>query len=222
MSVTATAIKAKAIALWLVSLTPAYKDPEPAHEREARLAIYGDALAYEAERLTCTGQFAPTPERPCSPSWRGTWQSLVVAVGDHGWHESKLARNIQEGKCRPLQCDPLWLRDPKGRYVRDEAGKKVRIHTSRSVFQLKATTPAAREVWNRMLGPDREAVFASVYAATRFFVIHQCKGDILKTLSSGSGQGCIASPRGRERHEFYRQELPKFQALYSKVQLEAK
>jgi hypothetical protein len=200
MSVTATAIKAKAIALWLVSLTPAYKDPEPAHEREARLAIYGDALAYEAERLTCTGQFAPTPERPCSPSWRGTWQSLVVAVGDHGWHESKLARNIQEGKCRPLQCDPLWLRDPKGRYVRDEAG----------------------EVWNRMLGPDREAVFASVYAATRFFVIHQCKGDILKTLSSGSGQGCIASPRGRERHEFYRQELPKFQALYSKVQLEAK
>mgnify|MGYP001301592532 CR=1 FL=1 len=218
MSGALLSIKAKAIALWLISLPPAWKDPEPAAEREARLQGYGVALAHEAERLTCTGEFAPTPEKPCKPEWRGTWQQLVVAVGGHGWFESKLARNIQEGKCRPLQCDPRWARDKKGHFVRDAEGQKVRFYRARSVFQLQATTPAAREVWDRMLGLGQEAVSASVYAATRFFVVHQCKNDMLKILSSGSGQGCVASPRGRERHEFFQKELPKFQAVYFRLQ----
>jgi hypothetical protein len=133
----------------LLSLPPAYADREEPG-RDARLATISAAVAEVTARATCSEVYA-LPQ--CSPIWNGDRRELAALLVAKGWWESRFARNVHEGRCRPDECDAVkW--------------QGVVIHRARSPWQLQRTAYSAPE-WNSMVGIDYAATRSAAWAAAK-------------------------------------------------------
>lgn len=131
----------------LLSLPPAYEDREEAN-RVWRLSVIADAVAQSVDRATCDGY------EDCTPIWSGSDRELAALVVAVGWSESRFARNVHRGECRPDQCDPVRL-----------AGGHV-AHRARSLWQLQRTRWAA-PVWTKLEGTGLAETRNAAWTATR-------------------------------------------------------
>jgi hypothetical protein len=131
----------------LLALPPAHEDRnEP--NRVERLSVIADAVAQSVDRATCEGY------SPCTPIWTGAPRDLAALVVTVGWWESRFARNVHAGKCRPYQCDAVRM---PGGYV---------VHRARSPWQLQRTS-WAESVWTKLEGVELVETRNAAWTATR-------------------------------------------------------
>jgi hypothetical protein len=147
----------------VLSLPPAYADREETGRAE-RMTTVANAVVEVTARATCADSYA-VPR--CSPIWSGDRRSLAALLIAKGWWESRFARNVHEGQCRPDECDAVKWR---GQIV----------HRARSPWQLQRTAYSSPE-WDEMVGTSYPATRAAAWAAA-------------KVLSEGSRR--CQSPRG--------------------------
>ena len=161
--------------LALNTLPPAYVDK---HEvgREARMGTIAGAVTEVAERASCSGAYAGTG---CVRIWNGTSQELVALLLTKGWWESRVAKHVHEGRCKPDECDAIVF-------------KGVVVQRARSPWQRQRTAYSAPE-WNTMVGTSYVATRAAAWAATKVLVEgrRRCGGTSFGTLSWYGRQRCV-------------------------------
>lgn len=132
---------------------PAYQlDREEPRERRERLDVIAQAIADASRRATCTDQYASDS---CQRRWPRESLDLAVLLVTQAYSESRLARNIHEGKCRSYECDP----------VRSASTGRVR-HRARSLWQIHRIEPIETE-WESMQGTDLVSTTAAAWAAAK-------------------------------------------------------
>jgi hypothetical protein len=81
-------------------------DTESDSERLTRLGRIAVSIDQATLRAVCAGVFQT---EDCKRTWMGTRRQLAAAMVSLGWHESKYAQAIGEGRCHDLpkgmQCD---------------------------------------------------------------------------------------------------------------------
>jgi hypothetical protein len=202
------------ILAWLLTLQPSSLENEPYDKRKARLEIVAEAWGSVADEMMCDNEFA---YQYCQKLWKGSKVKLVVSLGTQAWHESKLAKYVQDGNCRRWECDPVLVRDSRGVVQLDEQGDPVIEFRARSMFQLHASTEETRYVWHNITGSDYEAVRNAAWAMANYYRRNYCGGNIAGMFSSGSGKGCAVSPRGARRAEWYYKELRSFSKIWAGI-----
>jgi hypothetical protein len=150
----------------LLSLPAYYTDQETLEERTDRLTTIAEANADVSARFTCSGKY---DTKDCTPRWRGSRESLAIALVTAGFWESRFAKHIHEGKCRPGyqkepgvwargECDEVIIRNPKtGKITR-------RYFAARTIFQMQYDRGIRRH-WNVMDGTDATSTWYATHAA---------------------------------------------------------
>jgi hypothetical protein len=136
----------------MLGLPAPYGDPEPAQERQARLTTIAQAITEASYRATCSQDYEV---EECQRLWPGQPLDLALLLITQAYSESRLARNVHAGECRPYECDPFKSRS---------TGKVV--HRARSIWQMHHTRPVHDE-WDRMVGVDEESTGYAAWAATK-------------------------------------------------------
>ena len=158
----------------MLTLPAPYGQKEDTQEREARLATVAQAIDRASRRATCADQQA---DGSCERVWRGSRFDLAILLLTQAYWESRLAKNVHEGKCKAYECDPYQSRHG------------VLLHRARTLWQLQRSDPIAED-WDRMVGADAEATTTAAWAATKLFGrAHQRCGSIegaISLLASGS------------------------------------
>ncbi|MBN1605553.1 MAG: hypothetical protein JW940_02915 [Polyangiaceae bacterium] len=156
----------------MLSLPAPYGQKEDSQEREARLATVAQAIDRASRKATCSDQVV---EESCVPIWRGSRFDLAMLLVTEAYWESRLAKNVHEGKCRAYECDPYQSRHG------------VLLHRARTLWQLQRSGPIAED-WDRMVGVDAESTTAAAWAATKLFSrAHQRCGSIAGAISLLAG-----------------------------------
>jgi hypothetical protein len=146
----------------MLGLPAPYRDPEPPEERQTRLMTIAQAVTEASHRATCTEDYAV---EECERLWPGQPLDLALLLITQAYSESRLARNVHAGDCRPYECDPFKSRS---------TGKVV--HRARSLWQIHHTRPVDAE-WDRMVGVDEESTGYAAWAATKMLSLayHACR-----------------------------------------------
>jgi hypothetical protein len=156
----------------MLSLPAPYGQKEEPEEREARLTTVAEAIDRASSKATCADQDA---DESCKPVWRGSRLDLAMLLLTEAYWESRLAKNVHEGKCRAYECDPYQSRHG------------VLLHRARTLWQLQRSDPIAED-WDRMVGVDAESTTAAAWAATKLFSrAHQRCGSIAGAISLLAG-----------------------------------
>lgn len=168
---------------------PAYHlDKEPEAERRARLEVIAEAVVDASALATCTSPYA----RPgCGVLWRGSQRDLALLLVTQAYWESRLAKNIHEGRCRRFECDP---------HVNRRTG--LLEHRSRTMWQMQYNLLIAEE-WDAMQGATLEATRNAAWAATKllsrgFLTCRTIAGAISRY--AGLGRCSWAGANGRVKH----------------------
>jgi hypothetical protein len=118
--------------------------------------------------------------------------AVLVALG---WHESKFALRIAEGRCKPWECD---------------RGK------ARGIFQIHRRDAMSDAQWDALLGTGTEPTLASTREIARRVIAARKRCRSLEArqdwaagvFSSLAGRGCIGEFKGRaERVRVFRRLL---------------
>lgn len=143
----------------LLSLPPAYTDAEETG-RDQRMQTVAEAIAHAATRATCVD---PYNDPRCEPIWERSEVELAALLVTKGWWESRFARNVHEGNCKPYECDA----------VRTAFGIR---HMSRTPWQFQRTS-YSQDLWDKSVGVDFEATRNAAWVATRVLArgMSQCK-----------------------------------------------
>lgn len=159
----------------LLMLPPAYVDRDE-EGRQERMGVIADAVSQATERASCSGEYAS--EKKCVAIWHGEPKQLAALLVTKGWHESRFAKNVHEGRCKKDECDPkMW--------------RGVLVHAARSPWQFQRTSYAS-DLWKHTkgagLGATRNAAFVAArilsegkkrcrsnYGALAFYGIQQCQ-----------------------------------------------
>ncbi len=176
--------------LLLLGLPQHHLDVESAEARKARLQTIGRAVADAAEQATCDGAHTSTT---CTKVWPGSSIDLGVLLITLAWEESRLARNVHEGKCRAYECDPI--RDSKTGQL---------IHRARSLWQIHRVGPVLEE-WDELVGCDYVNTRAAAWAATKLLSrgFRACK-TIQGAMAQYAGVGSCRWEGVRPRHALFR------------------
>jgi hypothetical protein len=148
-------------------------DHEESAERQIRLQVIAAAVADVAEQATCNASYETTD---CSKLWPGSALGLGVLLVTQAYEETRLARNVHEGKCRSYECDP----------VRVGSSRQVR-HRARSLWQIHHSNPVDDE-WNHMVGTDYASTRAAAWAATKLLTRgYRACGNFVGAISRYAG-----------------------------------
>lgn len=170
----------------MLGLPAPHGQPESTEEREARLAIVADAIDYASRRATCADR--EVDER-CEPVWLGSRFDLAILLVTEAYWESRLAKNVHEGRCRTYECDPYQSRHG------------TLVHRARTLWQLHRSDPIADD-WNHIVGADAASTQAAAWAASKLFSrARQRCGGIAGAISllSGCGKCTWSQTDGRMR-----------------------
>jgi len=140
------------LVLLLMGLPQHHLDLESTEARTTRLETIARAVADAAEQATCDG---PHAHSPCQKLWPGSSTDLGVLLVTMAWLESRLAKNVHEGRCRAHECDPV--RDPRTGQLR---------HRARSLWQIHRVGPVLDE-WEDLAGTGYTNTRAAAWAATK-------------------------------------------------------
>ena len=132
----------------VLALPPAYTDADEP-DRQVRMTTIAHAVHQATERASCTGQWQ---EAGCEPIWTGRPEDLAALVVTKGWWESRFARNVHAGQCKPYECDPV-----------SRAGRVV--HLARTPWQFQKTGYSA-PFWADMVGTDLEPTRNAAWVAS--------------------------------------------------------
>lgn len=186
----------------LMGLPPYYLDGETKDERAARMTVVAGAMDAAASYATCTEDFA---RDWCRPVWPASEKAeLLAAETAIGWHESRFALHVHQGRCGPTECDARKL--PDGRI----------IHMARSPWQIQWSS-VTKDHWYIMVGTSEIATFEASYAAARVLGAARARcqrqGDwVTVAVSAYAGLGCSTWPGAVPRVATYRKILTQLQA----------
>jgi hypothetical protein len=125
---------------------------EDTDARQARLQVIAAAVTDAAEQATCSSSYRSAA---CSNLWPGPALDLGVLLITQAYEESRLAKNVHEGKCRPYECDPIRI------------GRSGEIkHRARSLWQIHRIGQVEEE-WEHMVGTDFTSTRAAAWAAAK-------------------------------------------------------
>ncbi|MBN2197156.1 MAG: hypothetical protein JW751_30405 [Polyangiaceae bacterium] len=143
---------ADVLVLLMLRMPAHHLDGEPPEERRARLEVIAQAVTEASALATCQGE---PPEDGCFRHWPADERDLSVLLLTQAFFESRLARNVHEGRCRSYECDP-FTNPLTGRIE----------HRSRSLWQLQATSLVAEE-WDSLEGVSLIATRNAAFAAAK-------------------------------------------------------
>lgn len=197
----------------LLSLDPSYSDKETWAERTTRMEIIAEAINDASSKATCEEKYN-TPD--CKKTWKSSRRSLALLLVTKGFWESKFAKNVHEGKCRPFECDAYTINGN-------------RLHRARSPWQVQRTGLVTKEEYDKMNSSTRESTTMSANVAARYLVLgmNSCH-TIPGTMSIYGGAKTCTWDGVKPRVEFYNsldrtQEVDlKKRAENQKLKLEAR
>jgi hypothetical protein len=168
------------VLLMLLSLPPAYVDRDEIG-RDARMSVIAGAIAEVSDRASCVGEYAS--KTGCVRIWDDGEKKLAALLVTKGWHESRFARHVHAGECKPDECDAVVV-------------KGIVFHRARSPWQLQRTAYSDPE-WSTMVGTSFEATRDAAWAAAKVLAEGQrrCKS-ARGALSWYGWQRCEASGVG--------------------------
>lgn len=169
---------------------PAHRtDNEEPGARQERIHIIADAIVDASQRATCADAYASSD---CVPVWPLSTIELSALLVAQAYSESRLAKNVHEGKCRAWECDP----------TRSAYTGQVR-HRARSLWQIHRSSPVESE-WEHMLGADLASTKAAAWAAAKLLSRgYRACGNIGGAISRYAGiDGCQWSEADK-RSRFY-------------------
>lgn len=138
----------------LVGFQPHHLDAnETPFERAQRMAVAALAVSSVSAEATCQGDWAHADW--CKPIWPGSRRELAALLVMKARMESGLARRIQEGDCRGMECDAY--RDARGTL-------HYRAH---GYWQLQESAMVPRREWRAAIGLDAESVRTGAWAAAK-------------------------------------------------------
>lgn len=170
---------------------PAHRlDNEEAGARQNRMHVIAEAIADASQRATCSGIYSSSE---CVPIWPLGSSELSALLLTEAYSESRLARNVHEGKCRAWECDP----------VRSAYTGQVR-HRARSIWQIQRSSHVEAE-WDQMLGADQASTSIAAWAAAKLLTRgYRSCGSIGGAISRYAGiDGCNWS-ESEKRVRFYK------------------
>jgi hypothetical protein len=177
--------------LLLLGLPPHRLDREDAEARGARLQVIAEAVADAAEEATCGGAYQ---SKKCSRMWPGPAIDLGVLLVTQAYEESRLAKNVHEGRCRPFECDP----------VRNAYTGEVK-HRARSLWQIHRIGPVEQE-WHQMEGVEYDSTRAAAWAAAKILTRgYRACGTIEGAISQYAGVGRCRWQRATSRSQLFLQ-----------------
>jgi len=145
----------------LLSLQPAYADKEAWDQRANRMHVIAEAIDDASSKATCEGKYSTTD---CKKTWTNSKRDLALLLVTKGFWESKFAKNVHEGKCRPYECDSYTK---NGRV----------IHKARSLWQIQKTGLVTKEEYNMMNASSVESTTMAANVAVRYLAtgMNACK-----------------------------------------------
>lgn len=145
---------------------------EPPIDRAARLDRVAVAIDAAATAATCDDGALPD----CRRIWPGSKRRAAATLLGIGNDESKFARHIHLGNCRPSECDPYL----------DEDG--VLRFRAVSFWQIHAEGCISRSDWDSMRGDSIEATTVAALGALRVLAVPLSYGAPLRcALSAYAG-----------------------------------
>lgn len=164
-----------------------YLEKEEPDARSARLHVIADAVTDAAEQATCSAAYET---ESCVRLWPGATLDIGVLLVTQAYEESRLAKNVHEGRCRAYECDPIRV------------GNSGEIkHRARSLWQIHHVGPIEEE-WDHMVGTDYASTRAAAWAATKLLsrgyrACGNFSGAISQYAGVGSCHWSTAKRRGR-------------------------
>lgn len=149
----------KFITMVLLSMEPSYSDKEPWDDRTQRMEIVAKAIDKAAAQATCTDSHAT---EACKRLWPGSKRELALVLVTKGYWESRFAKNVHEGVCRPYECDA------------SRANGNI-VHRARSPWQIQKTGLVTKEEYAKMKSSSLESTTMSAIAATRHLAVGMAK-----------------------------------------------
>jgi len=145
----------------LLSLQPAYADEETWAQRTDRMRTIAAAIDDASSKATCEDRYN-TPD--CKKTWSKSKKSLALLLITKGFWESKFAKNVHEGKCRPYECDAYTVNGN-------------RLHRARSPWQVQRTGLVSKEEYAEMNSSSLTSTTMSANVAARYLVLgmNSCK-----------------------------------------------
>lgn len=147
----------------LLSFQPAYGDNETWEERSNRMEIIAQAIDDASSKSTCSDKYNVDG---CVSEWALDKNSVALLLVSTGYWESKFAKNVHEGKCKPYECDSYR----KNGHV---------VHRAKSPWQIQKTGLVTREEYSKMNGASLESTTISANVATRYLLqgMKRCKSE---------------------------------------------
>lgn len=179
----------KYITAILLSLEPSYSDKETWDERSARMEIIATAIDDASSKATCSDKYdAPG----CEKNWPQSKKSIALLLVTKGFWESKFAKNVHEGKCRPFECDAYTVNGN-------------RLHKARSLWQIQRTGLVSKEEYAKMNSASQESTTLSANVAVRYLALgmKSCK-TIRGAMSIYGGAKVCDWPGVAPREAFYK------------------
>ncbi|NBP01860.1 MAG: hypothetical protein EBU90_17325 [Proteobacteria bacterium] len=178
----------------LLGLQPAYGDNETWQERTDRMTIVAEAIDDASSRATCSDKYNV---EGCVATWPQDKKSLAILLVTKGYWESKFAKNVHEGKCRPYECDS---------YRKDGH----LIHKARSPWQIQRTGLVSKEEYSKMNSSSQESTTVSANVAVRYLSIgmRQCH-TIMGAMSIYGGVKSCNWSGVKHRLSFYKKLMEK-------------
>jgi hypothetical protein len=197
----------KYITMILLSLEPSYSDKETWEERSARMEIVAEAIEDASSKATCEEEYN-TPD--CKKTWIKDRRSLALLLITKGFWESRFAKNVHEGKCRPDECDAYTT----GSYRR---------HRARSPWQVQRTGLVSKEEYNEMSSSTLESTKMSANVAARYLIMgmNNCKTISGSMSIYGGAKSCTWSGV-KPRVDFYNRLSARTEEDFQKLIAEKK
>jgi hypothetical protein len=177
--------------LLMLALPAPYHEREDVDSRRARLAVVAQAITDASSQATCADANAAAD---CQKIWPGQPRDLALLLVTEAYWESRLARNVHEGRCREFECDP---------YRSSQTGKIE--HRARTLWQMQYTRPIDSE-WNHMVGTDLGSTRTAAWAAAKLLgSAYRACGTISGAISRLSGNGRCAWSGADRRSQLFEQ-----------------
>lgn len=188
------------ITMVLLSLQPSYGDGETWQGREDRMNVIAQAIDDASSKATCSDKYAIDK---CVPSWPKNKRSLAFLLVTKGFWESRFAKNVHEGRCKPYECDSF-------------ASNGNVFHRARSPWQIQRTGLVSRDEYAIMNSASVESTTMSANVAVRYLSLgmKHC-GTIHGAMAIYGGAGSCNWPGVNNRAAFYATLLEKTFAQFN-------
>jgi len=176
----------------LLGLQPSYGDKETWQERTDRMTIIAQAIDDASSRSTCSDKH-DVPD--CKPTWPSDKESLALLLVTTGYWESKFAKNVHEGKCKPYECDA----------IKNLSGKTIG-HRAKTIWQIQKTPLETREEYDKMNSSSLESTTMAAIVAIRHLALgmKKCNTTIGAMSMYATSKACIWSG-AKPRDSFYKE-----------------